>query len=726
MFEFLSKKLSSEPRKYKVSRMFSLFTAVLLVSSAEAKRDQFNVNFYGTYGKPPAGWEGIVTLDPKQTAGVAPWTSAGWHNIQAGKSTNKITSTGNKTATFKIAQVRNGGSFSSRKFRPEATHNDGNASLLDGHINTTENPGDGTKTGILEVKDIPFTAYHVVIYFGIQRAQYGEGRGWVKINDSLEKKFTLDRANPDWKFIRMKNPSKPGNYMVIPGLSGANLKIEMAGENFTHLGAAGVQIIEATQVRKKLEITKVSNNKAKKELSVTWNSVPGDAYSMSYSTDQKKYYPLGNPVIDANMKGYSTTLTGVSNPAPKAEKIFIRLGEPDYDDPKWERLSGVGKVIALSFSEPIFGEVATTISNYKVTDERGRSLTISSAREGRTKNNIELLLASPMAGNKTFTVSVRNLVDNAGRTLADVKTKSFKTWDNNPKGVKVIILAGQSNMVGYGETELGNGKVVGGKGSLRHLVNTESAKYGRLVDKSGKWKSRGDVKFWWNRGKNIIKSDLNVGQGSNSSRIGPEYAVGQIMGDHFKEPVLIIKTAWGGKSLSIDFRSPTAVRKRGGKVGFYYNEMLNNIHQVLDNFSTEYPAYAAKGYDIVGFGWHQGYNDGLSNFPATEYKENMPDFIGDIRAEFGKPKLPFALASTGHGGASQKGSWLTLTNNQLAILDGAKFPQLKGNVRAVDTRPFWRQVDVSPTNQGHHWNHNAKTYYEIGEALGNGLKSLLK
>jgi alpha-galactosidase len=257
-------------------------------------------------------------------------------------------------------------------------------------------------------------------------------------------------------------------------------------------------------------------------------------------------------------------------------------------------------------------------------------------------------------------------------------------------------------------------------------VNTQPAKYGRLVDKDGTWKSRSDVKFWWNRGGNIVKGDLNVGQGSSATRIGPEYAVGQIMGDHFEEPVLIIKTAWGGKSLSIDFRPPTAVRKRGGKVGFYYNEMLNNIHQVLDNFSTEYPEYAGQGYDIVGFGWHQGYNDGLSDFTATEYKENLPDFIADIRTEIGKPSLPFALASTGHGGASQKGSWLKLTNSQLAILDSKQFPQLKGNVSATDTRPFWRDTSISPTNQGHHWNHHAKTYYEIGEAIGNGLKALMK
>ena len=28
------------------------------------------------------------------------------------------------------------------------------------------------------------------------------------------------------------------------------------------------------------------------------------------------------------------------------------------------------------------------------------------------------------------------------------------TWDNDPNGIKVFILAGQSNMVGYGKTEI--------------------------------------------------------------------------------------------------------------------------------------------------------------------------------------------------------------------------------------------------------------------------------
>jgi len=38
---------------------------------------------------------------------------------------------------------------------------------------------------------------------------------------------------------------------------------------------------------------------------------------------------------------------------------------------------------------------------------------------------------------------------------ASLATAQAKPWDNDPNGIKVFILAGQSNMVGYGKTEEG-------------------------------------------------------------------------------------------------------------------------------------------------------------------------------------------------------------------------------------------------------------------------------
>ena len=37
-----------------------------------------------------------------------------------------------------------------------------------------------------------------------------------------------------------------------------------------------------------------------------------------------------------------------------------------------------------------------------------------------------------------------------------------------------------------------------------------------------------------------------------------EFALGHHLGEAFDEPVLLVKTAWGGKSLQVDLRPPSA------------------------------------------------------------------------------------------------------------------------------------------------------------------------
>ncbi len=51
-----------------------------------------------------------------------------------------------------------------------------------------------------------------------------------------------------------------------------------------------------------------------------------------------------------------------------------------------------------------------------------------------------------------------------------------------------------------------------------------------------------------------MKLGVKVGYGFDDERIGPEYAFGLYMDKAMDEPILIIKTAWGGKSLAVDFR----------------------------------------------------------------------------------------------------------------------------------------------------------------------------
>ena len=54
------------------------------------------------------------------------------------------------------------------------------------------------------------------------------------------------------------------------------------------------------------------------------------------------------------------------------------------------------------------------------------------------------------------------------------------------------------------------------------------------------------------------RGKLTVGYGGSPEKIGPEYGFGLSLEQKLNAPILLIKTAWGGKSLHYDFRPPSA------------------------------------------------------------------------------------------------------------------------------------------------------------------------
>ena len=282
--------------------------------------------------------------------------------------------------------------------------------------------------------------------------------------------------------------------------------------------------------------------------------------------------------------------------------------------------------------------------------------------------------------------------------------------------LKVFILAGQSNMEGQGKINL-EPKQNEGRGTLEYLVKdpNTAARFKHLVDKDGKWVVRDDVWIWYlDR-----KGGLTVGYGAKSDKIGPELQFGNVLGDTLENQVLLIKLAWGGKSLGKDFRPPSS----GGEVGPYYTEIVKQTKEVLANLKTHFPEYDGRGYELAGFGWHQGWNDRISQAFNEEYEKNMANFIRDIRKDLGAPKLPFVIAETGMTGPEETHPRaLSLMKAQAAV---AEYPEFKGNVAFVGTRTFWRPKESSPSSQGYHWNNNAETYFLIGNAMGEAMKKLL-
>jgi autotransporter-associated beta strand protein len=315
---------------------------------------------------------------------------------------------------------------------------------------------------------------------------------------------------------------------------------------------------------------------------------------------------------------------------------------------------------------------------------------------------------------------------------------------NPPAGngkLKVFILAGQSNMQGHGRTEFGRNPenltgplIVGGIGSLRGAATRDPLKYGYLLDPAtlvngqpglitrndvyiSYWDTVGSVTAMKRAG--YLDAMFGVNFSTTDGRIGPEYAFGTVVGAGLGDKVLIIKTAWGGKSLKVDFRPPSS----GGTVGPFYLDMVSKVHTVLNNLSTYYPGYDGGGYELAGFGWHQGWNDRVDASAVAEYESNLANLINDIRAEFNVPALPFVIANTGMASApSGPGSLIEAQGN---VSNPSLHPEFAGTVKTVDTRPFDYGVFQSPIDQGYHWNGNGESYFQIGEAMGEAMLALL-
>jgi len=287
-------------------------------------------------------------------------------------------------------------------------------------------------------------------------------------------------------------------------------------------------------------------------------------------------------------------------------------------------------------------------------------------------------------------------------------------------------------------------------GTLATVVKTDG-KFPYLVDDKGRWVERDDV---WYKGVVTATANkwLSIGCGASSNSIGPELGFGHAVGDFHDEPVLLLKASQGNRSLAWDFLPPDSKRyEHEGKIyagykdspatwkkgtepkpinwyaGKQYDDCFRAAQKVLDNFDSEFPQFKGRRHEIAGFVWWQGHKDQGNAVHAGRYEQNLVHLIKTLRKEFKAPDAPFAIATIGFDGWKMSGNALTVANAQLAVSGNEdKYSEFMGNVKTVETRGFWRSVEVSPRNQGFHYNQNAETYMLVGEALGKGMIELLE
>lgn len=279
-------------------------------------------------------------------------------------------------------------------------------------------------------------------------------------------------------------------------------------------------------------------------------------------------------------------------------------------------------------------------------------------------------------------------------------------------------------------------------GALSTLVKHKGM-YPYLMNDRGQWVPRDDV--WY---KGVIAAAGSRWLGVSGGRIGPELGFGHVVGNHYDEPVLILKTSQGNRSLSWDFLAPGSGRfEYGGKIyaaykesplswekgtdpkpinwyaGKQYDDCFSAAHDVLDNFDEQFPHWKGRGYKIEGFAWWQGDKDRYNEGHAIQYEKNLVHLIKTLRAEFKAPDAKFVVATLGQTAKdSAKGNEKLILESQLGV-DGnsGKYPEFKGNVATVYTHPL-SQGGASNS----HYNGNAQTYMDVGLAMGKAAVELMK
>uniref|UniRef100_A0A7S2BTC5 Peptidase M60 domain-containing protein n=1 Tax=Haptolina brevifila TaxID=156173 RepID=A0A7S2BTC5_9EUKA len=291
----------------------------------------------------------------------------------------------------------------------------------------------------------------------------------------------------------------------------------------------------------------------------------------------------------------------------------------------------------------------------------------------------------------------------------------------------VVLIAGQSNAEGQALAYRNDGS----PGTLDQYLTNDAAAAATFgswtktgVDSSGAptWPSRDDVFVSYNSEWGKIEGPLTVGMGAygDGLHIGIELEVGRAIGDHFvAEPVLLIKVAYGGKSLQTDFRPPSA----GGTVGPYYNRIVSEYQAALATVGSTFPSLAGLTAVPAGFVWWQGFND----FCCVQYSSSFEEYtslfgylVDDLTGALGWPSdLPVVIGETGNvEGGNTQAFW----DAQRAV---TALPALQGRSTFVPTSGYLYDSSLGPdSTHRHHWYGNALSYMGIGKAIGEALRDL--
>lgn len=185
------------------------------------------------------------------------------------------------------------------------------------------------------------------------------------------------------------------------------------------------------------------------------------------------------------------------------------------------------------------------------------------------------------------------------------------------KPLKVFILAGQSNMVGWGN-------------SLKLPDDLRGGSDRVLMFEGGKWQP---LKPFKKAQKHHEKF------GMTEFSFGPEITfANQIAGAWPDESIGIVKLAFGGSSILTwkpDWSKKDADRVGQGRIGPLYEKLISKVRQSRKD----------RDIEIVGFVWLQGGGDMKNVAVAEEYLTNLQSLVASVRKDTGVAELPFVYGT---------------------------------------------------------------------------------
>ena len=320
------------------------------------------------------------------------------------------------------------------------------------------------------------------------------------------------------------------------------------------------------------------------------------------------------------------------------------------------------------------------------------------------------------------------------------------------KPLKVFILAGQSNMEGH--AAISTFDYIGKDPLTAPLLKEMRNPDGNPRECDRVWMSYLTGPYDGSaNGEGLGKLTAGFGERGNQptrigGKIGPEFTFGIYMEKGLKEPILIIKTAWGGRSLNTEFRPPSAGQyklpkqmqelwdkypqgahgipkvedrkkwqdEKNAASGVFYRMMIEHVKKVLADPKRVCPEYDEKaGYELAGFVWLQGFNDLVdgTTYPGPdrpgkydEYSRLLAHFIRDVRKDLSAPNMPFVIGVLGVDGVKNE-------HFRKAMAAPAKMPEFRGNVIAVDTAPFWDYDIAAAEPKNHTYNNIVNTAHSL-------------